>query len=160
MRTYKSGFNICLKKSVIICLLLFVWIISTLIVHACIKSSYDTKIVTLAENGLSASIVSFSSFANMGYIEDYYSGVASFNLYVEAVSCYESKNAYQRLAAYDEGKEILGILINEPEVAKVCMQDILDKLNDVCDDVTGADVHLCLASLKNILIERGDSYDD
>jgi len=156
----KFGFNIYSKKSIIVCLLLIAWIISTLIVHAFIKSSNDAKIVTLAENGLSSSIASFSSFVNMGHIEDYYSGVASFNLYVEAVSYYESKNAYQRLAAYNEGKEILGFLINTPELAKVYMQDILDTLNAVCDDVTGADVHLRLAALKNILIEKGDIYDD
>lgn len=156
----KFGFNICLKKTVVICLLLIAWIISVLVVHAFIQSSYDEKIATLAENGLSASIVSFSSFANMGYIEDYYSGVASFELYVEAAFCYESKNAYQRLATYNEGKEILGILINAPELAKVYIQDILCILNAVCDDVTGADVHLRLAELKNTLIEKGDIYDD
>ena len=140
--------------------MLIAWIISTLIVYSFIKSSYDAKIATLAGSGLSDSIGSFSSFADMGHIEDYYSGVASFNLYVEAVFCYESQNAYQRLAAYSEGKEILGIFINAPELAKANMQDILDTLTAVRDDVTGTDVHLYLAALKNTLIEKGSIHDN
>lgn len=142
-----------------VCLLLIAWGISVLILYASIEADYEAKIVDLAENGLASSISSFNAFADMGYNEDYYSGVASFKHYVETISCYESQNGYQSVAAYSEGIKIIGIFINNPECAKEHMQDVVGTLNAVCDDITSADVHLRLAELKNILIEKG-SFDN
>lgn len=147
------------KRTLKVCLLLIAWGVSALILYASIKADYEAKIVNLAENGLSTSISSFAAFADMGYNEDYYSGVASFKHYVETISCYESQDGYQSLAAYSEGRTIVGIFINNPERAKEHMPDVVGILNAVCDDITSADVHLRLAELKNILIEKG-SFDN